>query len=34
MYNVGTGALAFLTNASRELMAFVLIPFLAARMGI
>lgn len=33
IYNVETGALAFLTNVSRELIAFVLIPVLAARAG-
>lgn len=33
IYNVETGALAFLTNVSRELMAFFLIPLLAARLG-
>ncbi len=33
IYNVETGALAFLTNVSRELMAFLLIPMLAARVG-
>ncbi|SHI76719.1 lysine exporter LysO family protein [Desulfofundulus thermosubterraneus] len=33
IYNVETGALAFLTNVFRELMAFALIPVLAARLG-
>ena len=33
IYSVETGALAFLTNVSRELMAFVLIPVLAAKLG-
>lgn len=33
IYSVETGALAFLTNVSRELMAFLLIPLLAARLG-
>ncbi|SHE30822.1 Membrane protein of unknown function [Desulfofundulus australicus DSM 11792] len=33
IHSVEAGALAFLTNVFRELMAFVLIPVLAARMG-
>lgn len=33
IYSVEIGALAFLTNVSRELMAFILIPILAAKMG-
>jgi len=33
IYSVETGALAFLTNVSRELLAFVLIPVLAAKLG-
>ncbi|WP_027365261.1 lysine exporter LysO family protein [Desulfotruncus alcoholivorax] len=33
IYSVETGALAFLTNVSRELLAFVLIPVLAAKFG-
>ncbi|SFQ99241.1 lysine exporter LysO family protein [Desulfoscipio geothermicus] len=33
IYSVETGALAFLTNISRELLAFVLIPALAVRLG-
>ncbi|MCL6638648.1 MAG: lysine exporter LysO family protein [Firmicutes bacterium] len=33
IYNVETGALAFLTNVMRELMSFILIPLLAAKMG-
>jgi len=33
IYNVETGALAFMTNISREVLAFVLIPVLAARLG-
>jgi uncharacterized membrane protein YbjE (DUF340 family) len=31
IYSVETGALAFLTNVARELIAFLVIPFLAAR---
>lgn len=33
IYSVETGALAFLTNVSRELIAFMLIPVLAAKLG-
>lgn len=33
IYSVETGALAFITNVSRELIAFVLIPVLAAKVG-
>ncbi|OAT87039.1 lysine exporter LysO family protein [Desulfotomaculum copahuensis] len=33
IYNVQTGTLAFLTNVARELLAFLLIPRLAARLG-
>lgn len=33
IYNVETGALAFLTNVARELIAFLIIPLLAARAG-
>lgn len=33
IYSVETGALAFLTNVMREVISFVLIPLLAARVG-
>lgn len=33
IYSVETGALAFMTNVSREVIAFVLIPLLAVRLG-
>ncbi len=33
IYNVETGALAFMTNVSREVIAFLLIPLVAARLG-
>ncbi|MFZ5648571.1 MAG: lysine exporter LysO family protein [Bacillota bacterium] len=33
IYSVEAGALAFLTNVMREIIAFVLIPVLAARIG-
>lgn len=33
IYSVETGALAFMTNVSREVIAFVLIPVLAVKMG-
>lgn len=33
IYSVETGALAFLTNVTREVLSFILIPLLAARFG-
>jgi uncharacterized membrane protein YbjE (DUF340 family) len=33
IYSVETGALAFMTNIMRELISFVIIPFLATRVG-